>query len=301
MDQTVREIEILVVGDGAGAGTEAAVSKLAKYDGRIRYFGFPKGERHGEANRHAVLASASGKYIAYLCHDDLWLPDHLANLALGLEHADFVHTIHTPVILDGSIKPLLTDLEQERFVTAMLRTKSNWFGPTTVGHSMSAYRKLPHGWHPAPPEVWSDLHMWRQFLSTEGLRCRTIPHCDTLHFASPLRTAMTPEMRENELRKAYEWSRTPAGQIEYRNTTAWVNKSFHGIRRVLDLQSLNKPNAGPVTQDVLQEQLAALNELQFDQDYYLSQHADVQKGGMNASLHFVLHGIREQRDHRFNT
>ena len=41
-------------------------------------FDFPKGDRHGEAHRHAALAEARGELVAHICDDDLWFPEHLA-------------------------------------------------------------------------------------------------------------------------------------------------------------------------------------------------------------------------------
>ena len=46
--QSLQEFEIFIVGDGVTEQTRAVVAGLLKHDSRIRFFDFPKGERHGE-------------------------------------------------------------------------------------------------------------------------------------------------------------------------------------------------------------------------------------------------------------
>lgn len=203
MRQNLRDIEIFVVGDGAGEATRDAVASLADGDSRIRYFDLPKGERHGEANRHIALQEAQGQVVAYLCDDDLWRSDHLDNVVAGLAQADFVHTLHTGVLPNGEMHVFAADLALSHVPLAMLTQKKNFFGPTVVAHTMASYRALPFGWRPAPADVWTDLHMWRQFLAQPNIRLRTLPVCDTLHFASPLRSDMTQSEREAEIASAF--------------------------------------------------------------------------------------------------
>ena len=60
-------------------------------DPRVRFFDLPKGERHGERNRHLALAEAAGRIVCYLSDDDLLLPRHVATMLELLEGADFAH------------------------------------------------------------------------------------------------------------------------------------------------------------------------------------------------------------------
>ena len=53
--QTVRDFELIVVGDGAPPRTAEIVAAIAERDPRVRYVSNPKGERHGELSRHAAL------------------------------------------------------------------------------------------------------------------------------------------------------------------------------------------------------------------------------------------------------
>ena len=68
----------------------------------------------------------------------------------------------------------------------MLETHYNFANITDVAYSMDAYRRLPEGWAPAPPDIWTDLHMWRKFLRCEGLRFAALFKTTTLFFRRPL-------------------------------------------------------------------------------------------------------------------
>lgn len=88
--QTVGDFELIVVGDCCTDDTESVV--LGFKDDRIRFVNLEQniGEQSGPNNVGAEMAS--GQYIAYLNHDDLWLPDHLEKMIEGLEEtkSDFV-------------------------------------------------------------------------------------------------------------------------------------------------------------------------------------------------------------------
>ena len=75
LEQTLTDWELLVIGDACGAETAAVVEAAA--DPRIHYINLIRnvGEQSGPNN--VGIARARGRHIAFLNHDDLWLPDHL--------------------------------------------------------------------------------------------------------------------------------------------------------------------------------------------------------------------------------
>ena len=88
--QTVDNIEVLVVSDGPAApGLAAAVSRFGN-----RFKLVECADRCGSQfapNNHGWVI-ATGRFIAYLGHDDIWLPGHLAALLHAFEQhpcADF--------------------------------------------------------------------------------------------------------------------------------------------------------------------------------------------------------------------
>ncbi|MEW9806377.1 glycosyltransferase family 2 protein [Mesorhizobium sp. ZMM04-5] len=204
LDQTYRDFELLIVGDGASAATRAVVEALAIGDPRIRYYDFSKGERHGEAHRHLVLREARGAIVAYCGDDDLWLPDHLASLARLLERFDFGHMVQINVHGRNEFVVYGGDFAAPNCWRKVRDGETGFFGLTVGGHRMKAYRELPVGWSPAPPSVATDQFMWRKFLSQPGLRFGTGLAATSIHVASPLRTGWTAAEREEELRDLFE-------------------------------------------------------------------------------------------------
>lgn len=198
------DFELFIVCDGAPAETIACAEAYAARDGRVRTFPFAKGERHGEAHRHAVLALATGELVAQIADDDLWLPNHLGELSALLADADFGHTLHTSATPDGAVLITAGNLASPLVRDMMLRQLHNTFGPTSAGYRLAAYRRLPDGWSPAPPEVWTDLHMWRKFLRCDGLLFATRYAVTGLHFAAAARPGMILDERvaENRLWQA---------------------------------------------------------------------------------------------------
>jgi hypothetical protein len=81
---------LLVIGDACSVETADAMAPFL-IDPRIRYINLP--ERCGEQAllNSAAMAVATTDYIAFLNHDDLWLPDHLELAARRLRDggADF--------------------------------------------------------------------------------------------------------------------------------------------------------------------------------------------------------------------
>jgi len=182
--QTVQDFEIIVVGDGAVARTGEIVGALAENDSRIRYFPRPKGERYGEASRHEALASAQGRYVAYQCDDDLWFPDHLETLAGLLADHDLAHTMQISVTPGGKSESVMFDAYGDPNALERMRRNEAGFGLETGGHTLEAYRRLPHGWQPAPKEVNSDLYFWLQFLEQPWCRYASHKWPDVIHFAA---------------------------------------------------------------------------------------------------------------------
>jgi len=91
--QTVEDIEVLVASDGPSAPGLAAT--VARFDDRFRLIETPLRCGSQFAPNNHAWSLATGRLIAYLGHDDIWLPDHLAALrdAFGRRPAaDFAAT-----------------------------------------------------------------------------------------------------------------------------------------------------------------------------------------------------------------
>jgi len=76
LNQTVTDLEVIVIDDVSSDETPAILSSLAAQDDRVHIF--RNEERLGAADtRNRGFALAQGRYIALLDGDDLWLPDKL--------------------------------------------------------------------------------------------------------------------------------------------------------------------------------------------------------------------------------
>jgi len=208
--QSHSNFELFVVCDGAPPETAACARAFADRDPRVRVFEFEKGERNGERHRDKVLASASGDLVAHLAYDDLWFPDHLKELAALLAEVEFGNLLVMGMAPDGSPMYFPGDLGDPDIRQRLLSTRWNFFGPTVTGYRLSTYRRMPEGWAPAPPDIWSDLHMWRKFLSLDGITVGTRFTIQSLCLFNSKRSHMTLEQRREETERWMTVVRDPA-------------------------------------------------------------------------------------------
>jgi glycosyltransferase involved in cell wall biosynthesis len=81
--QTFSDFELLVVGDGCTDDSAAVVAAID--DPRVRWINLPANSGHQSAPNNEGLRQARGEIVAYLGHDDLWLPHHLEVLVGALD------------------------------------------------------------------------------------------------------------------------------------------------------------------------------------------------------------------------
>jgi glycosyltransferase involved in cell wall biosynthesis len=74
LGQSFGNFELLVVGDGVADDTLEHVTRL---DSRVGVISLPWNSGSQATPNNIGISAAKGEYIAYLGHDDLWMPDHL--------------------------------------------------------------------------------------------------------------------------------------------------------------------------------------------------------------------------------
>lgn len=72
LNQTFKDIEIIIVNDGSTDGTDALMEQYS-YDKRINYISYTPA-RGGNFARNTGIEASNGDFIAFLDDDDEWLP-----------------------------------------------------------------------------------------------------------------------------------------------------------------------------------------------------------------------------------
>jgi hypothetical protein len=141
--QSFNNFEALVIGDHCTDDSASAVSELQ--DPRFRWINLPHriGTQSGPNNEG--LRQARGEYIAYLGHDDLWFPWHLASLVATLEstHADFVHAGIFYIYPKSRIELVGSSIAQRTYAQRLV-PPSSWLHRRSIVER-SGYWPLPEG------------------------------------------------------------------------------------------------------------------------------------------------------------
>jgi len=170
--QTYDDFEVLVVGDGCTDDSEAIVSAID--DPRVRWVNLPSNSGHQSTPNNEALRLASGEVIAYLGHDDLWLPHHLAAglRALDTSVADACYSLVMCVGPEGRfVWPSVPQPSRGLYSppSGMMHRR----GGTSTGSGLHTNRPSGcHGWRPmstSSSTCWS-MRCWQ----SGQVRCPTV-------------------------------------------------------------------------------------------------------------------------------
>lgn len=120
LNQDAGDFEAWVIGDACTDNSADVVQSFG--DPRLHWKNLTQNSGSQAAPNNEGLRLARGRHIAFLGHDDLWLPNHLSSLLRFIEEtkADFVHSLCALIGPDGvreCVGPLRTDHDYE------------WYGP----------------------------------------------------------------------------------------------------------------------------------------------------------------------------
>ena len=136
--QSFLDFELLVVGDGCTDDSAEVVLRVA--DPRVRWINLPSNTGQQSGPNNEGLRQARGELIAYLGHDDLWLPHHLSLLVAALEGGADVAFSIAEYVGDAQAEPRPAALGPYR--------PGMWIPPTSLAHRR---------------KVVADIGGWRHF------------------------------------------------------------------------------------------------------------------------------------------
>lgn len=172
LHQTLADFELLVVGDGCTDDSAAVVGRYA--DRRVRWINLPANTGHQSGPNNAGLREARGELIAYLGHDDLWLPHHLASLSAEM-------TVGTDVVygLTAMVGP--AGRYTERIPLSGRYRPGDWLPPSSVMHRRSVIERVGPWRHFRDLDTDPERELWRR-MHGAGCRFAHVPRLSTIKF-----------------------------------------------------------------------------------------------------------------------
>ncbi len=217
LNQTLPDLEVLIVGDGVTDEVRGVALALQGRDERVRFLDFPKGPHHGEVHRHTAIEQSRGAIIAYLCDDDLFMPEHIADMDAMLRDHDLVQSLNGYLDIHGGVHLYSGSLGDPAYVARLCDPAKgfNFVGITGTAHTREFYDRAQAPWETTPVGVYPDQHQWRRMLlSGNGIRGLTSERMTIIALPSHLdgRADWTPEQRAAELERWTELTRAENGQ-----------------------------------------------------------------------------------------
>jgi glycosyltransferase involved in cell wall biosynthesis len=192
--QTFADFEVLVIGDGCTDDSESVVRAVG--DGRVRWINLPANTGHQSGPNNEGLRQARGELIAYLGHDDLWLPHHLSCLVAALDAgADLAFGITEIIGPKESFK-----------VAAPFKLKytpGDWMPPTGVAHRRRVTERVG-GWRDYRElTVDPEVDLWQRAYDG-GYKFAFVPRLTAIKFSASERPGVYRETPHHEQAEWFE-------------------------------------------------------------------------------------------------
>lgn len=160
LDQTFRDFELLVIGDGCTDESEAVVARIR--DRRVRWINLPRNGGTQVGPNNEGLKRARGRIVAYLGHDDLWLPRHLERMVAALEGTRAALAFARRLTVDAAglaVEP----------VGPWMYQPGGWIPPASTVHTLDAARAVG-GWRlPEATGAWDpETDLWARITEASG-------------------------------------------------------------------------------------------------------------------------------------
>jgi glycosyltransferase involved in cell wall biosynthesis len=155
---TFTDWELLVIGDACTDDTEELVASFRDHRIHFTNLRLNHGEQSGPNNEG--LRQAQGRYLAFLNHDDLWMPNHLETTVQGIEQtdADLVYSLAIAISHDG--KPRLIGGTHSGYYEPQIHVPaSQWLFRRQLVEEIGPWRSA-HEIYAVPSQEWI-FRAWR--------------------------------------------------------------------------------------------------------------------------------------------
>ena len=181
--------QVIVIADGCSDGTQEAVEAL--HHPAVEVLDLPKAPGYGYANRNVALEHAGGDVVAWLCDDDLYLPDHLERIGELYDGAaaELVQATACWVHPDGRLRGMGMDWSVPLY-RELLLSGHNRTPVSALSHLRS--RALQVGGWPEDLPRKGDLVLLQRLVRA-GSRCGFVAQPTVLHIRAADRDQPEPE------------------------------------------------------------------------------------------------------------
>jgi glycosyltransferase involved in cell wall biosynthesis len=185
--QTLPDFELLVVGDGCTDDSESIVASIN--DSRVRWINLPNNNGHQSAPNNEGLRQSRGEIIAYLGHDDLWFPEHLASLVAAIDGGVDVAWSATRWISPNPEDDPISLLP--RYFAGAYMPPSSVAHRRVVTESIGGWRDYRRLTEAPENDLWRRAH-------TAGFRFAFVPRLTVVKFPAGLRRNVYRERPHHE-------------------------------------------------------------------------------------------------------
>jgi glycosyltransferase involved in cell wall biosynthesis len=194
--QTVRDIEIVIVGDGVTPEVRAIAGALAANDDRVIFRDWPKAPARGGSLRDRAVRDARAERIFYSDDDDFLLPNHVECLGPVLDECDCADSPAASVTLSGEIQVALTNHRRGPIREALARGGVRVLFDTHFAHRKATYEKIGPLWTDIDHRIAANF--LQGFAGAQWVTWRTAPRITALSFHGTARRYMSAADRTAE-------------------------------------------------------------------------------------------------------
>jgi hypothetical protein len=215
--QSVRDLEIVISGDGVTAEVREIANALAGADDRVRFLDLPKTTGRGGINRDVAVRAAQAERIFYTDDDDLWLADHVATLGPLLDEADIADSLVASVGSSGTLHVCFIDSSCPGNRQSFADGRGKTVFDTHLAHRKSAYLRVAGSWAHDSPGV-----LFASFARDREIRWRSIGAVTAISLHGAPRAALTAAERRTEILRWF----SRLGELEQRGMPSLAASAY---------------------------------------------------------------------------